>query len=468
MATTPNMNLDLPVVNTTPGPTWASSVNDAFDVIDSHDHSSGNGVKVTPTGLNINADLPFAGNNATQLRSVRFTDQGTVQTESTDLGCLQLVGGDLWWVNGNGTGVQITSGAGLSFASLGTIGGDFGQPGVTASVTYSDTTKIYSFLQDSGITAGIYSSKLVLADASSGALAVTLTADASTGAYELTWPTTAPTNDTVLTFTSTGVGTFRTISGTSGEVTVTPTSSAHTVSLPSTITKNLTFSGTVNFTGGGRGIVPIGTILATYPWLGGTYSCTATTVPDANGFVVCGGQTLDAGTPLGTAVIPNLNAGAFLYGGTSSGVGGAATVTLAESNMPTHTHSVVNATVPSAAHTHTMAHIHQAMYGSFSLGLYAMTNATTALSTLSFTTATSGAGEIAFKNAAYASGANAALTTLGNYTGYTGGARDAAGSAAVSGTPSATQTISLGNTGSSSAFSILPPYFTVRYVMRVI
>ena len=254
MATTPNMNLDLPVVNTTTGPAWANSVNAAFDDVDAHDHSTGNGVKVSPTGININAELPFNGNDITELRSARFEDQGTVQTEATDLGCLQLVAGDLWWVNGNGTGVQITSGAGLSFASLGTIGGDFGQPGVTASITYSDTTKIYSFLQDSGITAGLYGSKLLLADASSGALAVTLTADAATGAYELTWPIVAPTDDTVLSFNAAGVGTFRTIVGTAGEITVTPSSAAHTVSLPSTVTKAMTFSGVTNFTGGGKGI----------------------------------------------------------------------------------------------------------------------------------------------------------------------------------------------------------------------
>ena len=54
MATTPNMTLDLPVVSTTPGPTWATAVNEAFDTVDTHDHSTGNGVKITPTGLNIN------------------------------------------------------------------------------------------------------------------------------------------------------------------------------------------------------------------------------------------------------------------------------------------------------------------------------------------------------------------------------------------------------------------------------
>ena len=467
MATTPNMNLDLPVVNTTTGPAWANSVNAAFDDVDAHDHSTGNGVKVSPTGININAELPFNGNDITELRSARFEDQGTVQTEATDLGCLQLVAGDLWWVNGNGTGVQITSGAGLSFASLGTIGGDFGQPGVTASITYSDTTKIYSFLQDSGITAGLYGSKLLLADASSGALAVTLTADAATGAYELTWPIVAPTDDTVLSFNAAGVGTFRTIVGTAGEITVTPSSAAHTVSLPSTVTKAMTFSGVTNFTGGGKGIIPLGAIIATFPFLGAGYNCVATTVPDANGFVLCNGQTLASGTAFGTSVIPNLNAGAFLYGGTSGGVGGASTVTLSSSHLPTHTHTVNNPYVATDSHTHAIPHIHQATYTNFSSGLFAMGTAATAMSTLSFTNATGGSAVIVDKLASFAAGGNGAATFLSPQTGYTGGARDAAGSAASSATPTGTATISLNNAGSSSAFSIMPPYHIVTFVMRV-
>ena len=478
MATTPNMNLDLPVVNTTTGPAWANSVNAAFDDVDAHDHSTGNGVKVSPTGININAELPFNGNDITELRSARFEDQGTVQTEATDLGCLQLVAGDLWWVNGNGTGVQITSGAGLSFASLGTIGGDFGQPGVTASITYSDTTKIYSFLQDSGITAGLYGSKLLLADASSGALAVTLTADAATGAYELTWPIVAPTDDTVLSFNAAGVGTFRTIVGTAGEITVTPSSAAHTVSLPSTVTKAMTFSGVTNFTGGGKGIIPLGAIIATFPFLGAGYNCVATTVPDANGFVLCNGQTLASGTAFGTAVIPNLNAGAFLYGGTSTGVGGASTVTLSSGNLPTHTHTVSN-------HQHTIDHGHS---NSFALG------GTTTFASSSHTHGTS---------ALYAS-IELSGSTLYGRDGFSGSWTSTEQATALSpafssvsrnfgtpingstDTPSATGTVSFSgavtshsgssgsagaqttsSAGSSSAFSILPPYFVVTFVMRV-
>lgn len=484
MATTPNMTLDLPVVSTTPGPTWATAVNEAFDTVDTHDHSTGNGVKITPTGLNINADLPLNENNLTEVRSVRFEDQGTVQTDATDLGCLQLVGGDLWWVNGNGTGVQITSGAGLSFASLGTIGGDFGQPGVTASVTYSDTTKIFSFLQDSGITAGLYGSKLLLADDTSGALSVTLTADAATGAYTLTFPVSAPTDNTVLTFSAAGVGTFRTISGTAGEVTVTPSSGAHTVSLPSTITKNLTFSGThavsgsstfsgdTSFTGltSGRGIVPLGAVLATFPSLTGAYACSATTAADANGFVQCAGQTIvDATSPLNGQVIPNINNNAFLMGNATSGsAGGANAKTLTTTELPTHTHTINNDTVAGSSHTHTIAHTHQwSTFDNTNLDLYS--RGSRAQSTLTFTSGVT-SDQVLDRFSVFASGGSLAgfitqQTSVKPF--YTAGATDDSGNASVSSTPSATQVISANNAGTGSSFDIRPSYISARYVMRV-
>ncbi len=485
MPTTPNMTLDLPIPSTTSGPAWAVAVNEAFDTVDTHDHSTGNGVKITPTGLNINADLPLNENNLTEVRSVRFEDQGTVQTEATDLGCLQLVGGDLWWVNGNGTGVQITSGAGLSFSSLGTIGGDFGQPGVTASVTYSDTTKIFSFLQDSGITAGIYGSKLLLADDTSGALSVTLTADAATGAYTLTFPVSAPTDNTVLTFSAAGVGTFRTISGTAGEVTVTPSSGAHTVSLPSTITKDLTFSGNLS----GRGIVPLGAVIATFPSLTGAYACSATTAADANGFVQCAGQTIsDVTSPLNGQVIPNINNNAFLMGNATSGsAGGANTKTLTTTELPAHTHTINHGhantfalggttTFSSSTHTHDISHVHQQRYTN---GSSAYEPSSIATSQLSFTT--SGTGVQTTETAVLVGAGSATLvlnTKNTTASWYTAGAIDSGGSAASSGTPSATGTVSIsgavtdhsGNSGSSgtgSSFDIRPSYISARYVMRV-
>ena len=80
--TSPNMNLIVPIPSTgvtgtgDVGPGYAQNIsNDLLTTIDTHDHSSGKGVQVTPAGLNINADLSFNNNNANQLRSTRFFSQ---------------------------------------------------------------------------------------------------------------------------------------------------------------------------------------------------------------------------------------------------------------------------------------------------------------------------------------------------------------------------------------------------------
>src|SRR5271170_7015417 len=99
---TPNMNLPNPVVGTDPGPDYGNNLNASLVLIDQHDHSPGHGVLITPTGLNINVDLPINNNNLTLVRSVRFMAQGAPISLVTDLSCLYSVtesgsNGDLWY-----------------------------------------------------------------------------------------------------------------------------------------------------------------------------------------------------------------------------------------------------------------------------------------------------------------------------------------------------------------------------------
>jgi len=111
--TTPNMNLVLPTVTLQPGPTYATNVNTAFEDVDAHDHTSGNGVLIPSAAININADLPFNEYDATRLRSVRFTSQSSALVDSADIGCVYNVGGNLYWNNASGTAIQITAGSSL-------------------------------------------------------------------------------------------------------------------------------------------------------------------------------------------------------------------------------------------------------------------------------------------------------------------------------------------------------------------
>src|ERR1700684_4336213 len=73
---TPNMNLVVPTVGPDgdPGPDWANNLNADLAILDQHNHSAGQGVQINPDGLNINADLPFNGNNLTLVNTVRFNN----------------------------------------------------------------------------------------------------------------------------------------------------------------------------------------------------------------------------------------------------------------------------------------------------------------------------------------------------------------------------------------------------------
>lgn len=108
---TPNMNLELPVVSVTLGPEWAIELNAALTVIDSHDHSSSLGAPIKPAGLDINGDLDFQGNRAFNLKSTKYTDQTATLTGAPNASSVYSKSGDLWYTNGSGIAVQLTSGS---------------------------------------------------------------------------------------------------------------------------------------------------------------------------------------------------------------------------------------------------------------------------------------------------------------------------------------------------------------------
>ena len=112
MATT-FLNLELPTVTVTLGPTWATQVNAAFEVIDSHDHSSGKGVKVPTAGLNINADLDFNEQAALSLKLVNFEDQLAAPSGTSFASSMSTFSGDLYYTNDSGVAIQLTDGGGI-------------------------------------------------------------------------------------------------------------------------------------------------------------------------------------------------------------------------------------------------------------------------------------------------------------------------------------------------------------------
>ena len=114
--TTPNMNLVKPDVLSTPAPTWASLLNSVFDAIDSHDHSSSKGVKVTPSGMNISSDLSIGSNNLTTIRSVRFNNLSSWAPAASDLACFYVLNNEIYFRDGVGNNVKITNNGSLNIS----------------------------------------------------------------------------------------------------------------------------------------------------------------------------------------------------------------------------------------------------------------------------------------------------------------------------------------------------------------
>lgn len=149
--TSPNMNIVVPVNLTDPSPDWGARLQTALQTtIDSHDHSSGKGVQVTPAGLNVNADLPFGSNNATALRSSRFTAQGSPLALGTDVGCIYVSGNELWYNDEAGRQVQLTNVGAVNTAPQALI-----VKTVTTSYTIlsTDTFQLFYYLSGTAATA---------------------------------------------------------------------------------------------------------------------------------------------------------------------------------------------------------------------------------------------------------------------------------------------------------------------------
>lgn len=189
--TSPFMLLVLPVPGVEVGPLWASELVTALGLlVDAHDHSTDKGVKVTPAGLDINNDLPFAGNAASGLRAVLFDTQ---TAEVTDTSSLYFLDNELFVVDAVGNQVQVTKDGALDFdfASVGAITGMVNG----AAVTYVDGSKTFAFTQSvAGKLAGLIAGDLTFSDESvNNGQGVRLRAPAGLVAtYTLTFPAALP------------------------------------------------------------------------------------------------------------------------------------------------------------------------------------------------------------------------------------------------------------------------------------
>lgn len=248
------MNMPVPVPGTDPGPQWGIDLNTCLAILDSHDHSSGKGVQITPAGLNINTDLSIGGNNLTAIRSVRLSSQGGPISGASDLGCLYESGNDLYYNDGAGNQIRMTQSGGIS-GTTGSISG------LSSPATASWVSASSSFVWQSNVNtaANLDARNLILRNSTASSHGCTLQPPASMGAdFALTLPT-IPASTKIMTIDNTGTmaGTLTydgtTIVNTSGVLSASTTSLVDGVSIQSVSnvlsSKNIVFTGEMRVNG---------------------------------------------------------------------------------------------------------------------------------------------------------------------------------------------------------------------------
>lgn len=210
---TPNMNLTLPTVGVTAGPTYAQQNNAALEAIDAHDHTSSKGVAVPTAGININANLDFNGYSPTGLESAVFGDvAGTPSNRS-----VYVNSGELFYKDSSGNAVQITNSGSVagtpgSISNLAT----YESPPLTdrfPSVTFSDLARDFSFFYDTGLLAAMNTGDLRIypydGSFTSYTNFITLKSPTALGTnYVLTLPTALPADTNFIQVSSAGTLSF--------------------------------------------------------------------------------------------------------------------------------------------------------------------------------------------------------------------------------------------------------------------
>ncbi len=196
----PNMSLIIPTVGEEQSPTWAQDLNNSLSILDQHNHSSGNGNPIEPSGMNIVSELPFQNNDITGLRSANFQVQASPLALPGDLGCLYVSGVDLYYNDENGIQIRITASGGVAGTP-----GSIGSLAPPASVTYVSATPAYVFQSDVSTSADIDGGSLVIRENIANAKGVTLSSPAAlSNDYALVFPAALPGSTKIMRLDSSG------------------------------------------------------------------------------------------------------------------------------------------------------------------------------------------------------------------------------------------------------------------------
>lgn len=198
--TTPLMGLEevnAGVGGDSPSTAWNKVITN-FQDLDAHDHTTGNGAKITTGALNIDANLPMNNHSISEVVSAIFTNQPAPLTTSYGL---YVENGDLVY-RSSSQKVPITANGN----SLAVVGSPGSISGMLAPQTVSYALGFYRFYQDVGLLATLQSAGIAIGSETTPNATnfVTLKADPTTG-YNLTFPAADPDTNKVL-WSSNGSG----------------------------------------------------------------------------------------------------------------------------------------------------------------------------------------------------------------------------------------------------------------------
>ena len=181
----PNMGLIVPTVGVDPGPDWANNLNADLGILDQHNHTPGQGVPIPTSGISINADLPFNGNNATALKSVIFNIQSSpIVATAPYIGCIYFSGVDFYVNDGSGNQIRITQSGGVA-GSPGSIA-NLTSP---ASATYVSGTSTFVWQSAANTPANLDAGSVSLRNITANSQGITLAPTAAlASSYTLTLP----------------------------------------------------------------------------------------------------------------------------------------------------------------------------------------------------------------------------------------------------------------------------------------
>ncbi|MCB0801742.1 MAG: hypothetical protein KDB74_01475 [Flavobacteriales bacterium] len=353
MSVTPYMNLTLPTPNASDD-IWDDILNAALTIVDSHNHSSGQGLKVPASGINLNADIAFNGYNIDLPRAVRLTNLVSVPVLAADICTLAAVNDELYYIDGVGNQVQLTSGGALNAAALGAIGGDYGAS--TALLAFYNSSETFVFTKDTNEAAPIDCGPVVVRDIAASALGITLQSPVGlSGAYSMTLLPALPAagKKQFIQIDDSGVTSLGpTLPGSnSGLVTIDSNGDISTVgtlvgsdlTLPGDLTITGAFDGATSITLDGdlltNLLVPVGAIIPFYDFNGlATFN--------SSYWAYCNGATIsNASSTLDGQTLPDLS-GRYLVGFGTDGGGDIGSATWA------------TATVGNAGNTVDLSHTH--------------------------------------------------------------------------------------------------------------